>query len=153
HVMRDSSRRQHDAEDIYVVVNEVVDRALRVLRVHALRAYPGRRELRGVLLVEGLAGDPVGIACEHEGPIPEIGKEKRRDPFVIGDQVSLRVTVGGPEHLLEIGQPHLLCHALPSYRRRGSGGGGNLLRSVVTGWRRGLLAPAVLGGAVAPQAG
>ena len=126
----DRPRVGHVAQRLHVVHDEVVDLALGVLRVDALRANPGGGELRGVFLEEGLAGDPVGIAREHERAIPEIGEEQRGDALVVRHQVAFGVAVGGPEHLLEIGQLDFFRRdhrgyplTLPSPPKRGRGEG------------------------------
>src|SRR5437016_12225884 len=100
----DRPRVGHVLQRRGVVHDEVVDVAPGVLRVDTLCADPGWSELRGVLLKEGLAADPVGEAREYEGPVPEIGQDERRDAIVVRDQIALGKAVGGPENLFDIGQ-------------------------------------------------
>ena len=76
-VDRDRAHVRHVAEGLGVVDDEVVDVALGVLRVDALRADPVGRELRRVLLEERLARDPVGIAGEDDRPVAEVGERAR----------------------------------------------------------------------------
>ena len=56
-------------EGLEVVADEVVDLALGVLAPDALEADPVGREVGRVLLEEGLALDPVGVAGHDERPV------------------------------------------------------------------------------------
>ena len=148
-MQRDRPRVGHVPQRRGVVHDEVVDVPPRVLRIDTLRADPGRSELRCVLLEEGLAGDPVGVAREHEGPVTEIRQDQRRHAIVVGHQIALGVALGGPEDLLEIGQldDPLLVAARGRRRSRRDCS----LSVVVLRRRERHLAPAVFGALLASQ--
>ena len=88
-----------------VVADQVADRLAAAPGGDGLRLDPVRGVLGQVLLVEGLAADPVGIAQQVRGPLPEVGQQVLRDAVVVADQVALGVAEVGPEDLVQVREP------------------------------------------------
>src|SRR5439155_17512097 len=61
-----------------------------------------------LLLVKELAGDAVRHPLHGEGPTGQVREDAGGDVEVVGDQIPLRVTLVGPEDLVQVGQAKLM---------------------------------------------
>jgi hypothetical protein len=89
-------------EGVDVVTDEVVDVALGVVAPDRHRTNPVGRELRCVLLIEGLSIDAIRESRQDERPVAQVRQQPRRNRPVVLDQFTLRVLLVLPEYLAEI---------------------------------------------------
>jgi hypothetical protein len=57
----------------------------------------------GTVLIEGLGGDAVGKPLHHQRAIGDDGKQLRRDPRVVAEQIALGQLQLRPEDLVKVG--------------------------------------------------
>ena len=97
----------HVDEGRFVLAQEVGDVPALRPRMDFQRFHPAGDGMVDVFLEEAGGRDAVGMAMERFRPVLQIGEDEGRDGPVVGDHVSLCVSVFRPEHLIEIGQVDL----------------------------------------------
>src|SRR5436305_1987062 len=98
-VLLDISGIRNVQELISLGTDEVSNGALHVLRPDLLGAYPLRRVIRSILLIERRTMDAVRKTLENQRPIQQMRNQIRRDLVVVVDQIAFGVAVLRPEYL------------------------------------------------------
>src|SRR5439155_9128138 len=103
-MQRDGAEIDYVQEGVDVLADEEVDVPATLLAPDSRGPDPRGNVIGSILLEEALAGDPVGISRQYYGAVAKVREQPRRDRAVVIDQVTLGVTLLGPEDLVQVAE-------------------------------------------------